>query len=152
MNTPTIETAEQAEAALAELKRVAEAIRETPGGKLATEAEARRFLDRADPEALKLWHKTRAPEYAVMLHIVGKILSGEAEPNDLRVFAHKACVLSGWDRDVMQDARPIREATDAELGERLKALGAEIFEKASASVRHPAPGVGIEEGYRGDGY
>jgi hypothetical protein len=152
MNTPTIETAEQAEAALAELESMAEAIRATPGGKLATMAEARRFLDRADPEALKLWLKVRRPEYAVLLHIVGKVLRGEAEPNDLRVFGRKACILSGWDADVMHDAKPLRNATDAELGERLKALGAEIFEKASASVRHPAPGVTIEHGYAGDGY
>lgn len=156
MNMPTIETAEQAEAALAELERVAEAIRETPGGKLATMAEARRFLDRADPEAMKLWSQTAKPEIGVMFHIIGKVLKLEATAADLKVFAHKARVFSSWKGalyglgDNWRDFPKLDDATEA--GEFLKALGEQIYEDASARVRYPAPGVGIEEGYRGDGY
>lgn len=155
MDTNQIETAEQAEAALAELYRMVEAIGNSPGGRLAGKQSARKLLDGLTAETMNAWQTATSPELAVMLHIIGRVLKCEATIDDLMTFARKAACLTGWKGEPygLEDGRRFPQSPNREtVGDFLKALGEELYHEASASVRSPGPPAPIEWGYQSDAY
>jgi hypothetical protein len=145
MDIPTIETAEQAEAALAELDRMAAAILDTPGGHGLME----RKLSGLTTEQLKALTQRAGVEIGVITHEVGRLLRGELDADGLRVIARKMITLRGeWHDDIAK----LPYASDDDLGELLKTIGRQCAIRESAAVRHPGPPADFETLRRSAGY
>jgi len=142
-----LETPEEAQAALDLLEQMAVAVHQSPGGKgLATLR-----IQPLTTEELKTLCARYGSEIAVITHALGKLLRGEGTPADLRVIARKLVLLNGWEHaEARATEAELRDLSDAELGDRLKALGVALYERKSASVRSPGPPASIE--HASDGY
>ena len=143
-----IETPEEAQAAFDLLEQLAIAVHESPGGGSLTKL----IIKPLATDEMRALCNRAGTEIAVITHALGKLLRGEGTPADLRVIARKLVLLQHWEHESMATEAALRELPDAELGERMKALGVELYEAVSASGRSPGPAMPVEYGYKSDGY